>query len=96
MRASQLDDADRALLVKLLQHSAELHAAHRLAQQFLVLVRERRGAKLDAWSATVLTTGPPQLRGFSRNLRRDGAAVHAGLSVHWSSGPVEGHINRVK
>jgi transposase len=62
----------------------------------MVLVRERRGAQLDQWIADVQTTGPPELRGFSRNLHRDWLAVQAGLTVHWSSGPVEGNINRVK
>src|SRR5438445_13627626 len=42
------------------------------------------------------TTGPPELRGFSRNMHRDWQAVHAGFTVHWSSGPVEGNINRLK
>src|SRR4030081_93957 len=62
----------------------------------MVLVRERRGTQLDQWIADVQTTGPPELRGFSRNLDRDWLAVQAGFTVHWSSGPVEGNINRVK
>jgi transposase len=44
----------------------------------------------------VRTQGPPELRGFARNLCRGWAAVQAGLTVSWSSGPVEGHITRVK
>jgi transposase len=62
----------------------------------MVLVRERRGTQLEHWMADVQRTGPPELRGFSRNLSRDWAAVQAGLTLHWSSGPVEGNINRVK
>jgi transposase len=60
------------------------------------LVRERRGTQLEQWIADVQTTGPPELRGFSRNLHRDWVAVQAGLTVRWSSGPVEGNVNRVK
>lgn len=41
-------------------------------------------------------TGPPELRGFSRNLQRDWLAVSAGMTERWSSGPVEGHINKLK
>jgi transposase len=37
-----------------------------------------------------------RLRGFSRSLHRDWQAVYAGFTVHWSSGPVEGNINRLK
>lgn len=95
-RPSELEDADRVLLAKLFGQVDELRAAHRLAQQFLVLVRERRGRELDEWAAAVLATGPPELRGFSRNLRRDWVAVQRGLTVRWSSGPVEGQITRVK
>lgn len=29
-------------------------------------------------------------------LRRDEEAVVAGLTLSWSSGPVEGHVNRIK
>jgi len=61
----------------------------------MVLVRERRGTHLEDWITEVQGTGPPELRGFSRNLHRDWQAVHAGFTVHWSSGPVEGNINRL-
>ena len=44
------------------------------------------------WSHAVYTrrmhqTGPPELRGFARNLRRDWDAVHAGLTERWKFGP---------
>jgi transposase len=95
-RRSELDDAERVLLTDLCRRSSELASSRRLAQRFMVLVRERRGAQLEEWIADVQSTGPPELRGFSRNLHRDWLAVHAGFTVHWSSGPVEGNINRLK
>src|SRR5207247_1994075 len=77
--------------------AATLANAHRLAQQFLRLVRDRPGGrKLDQWAVAVRKTGPPELRGFSRNLQRDWHAVSAGVTERWSSGPVEGHINKLK
>jgi transposase len=91
-----LDDAERTLLTELCRTSGELAVSRRLAQRFMILVRERRATQLDQWITDVQTTGPPELRGFSRNLHRDWLAVHAGFTVHWSSGPVEGNINRVK
>jgi transposase len=36
------------------------------------------------------------LRRFAAGLRADYEAVQAGLMLPWSSGPVEGHINRLK
>src|SRR5438874_12959881 len=36
------------------------------------------------------------VRRFATGLRDDYAAVKAGVTLPWSSGPVEGHINRLK
>jgi len=55
-----------------------------------MLVRERRGTHFEERITDVQSAGPPELRGFSRNLDRGWHAVHAGFTVHWSSGPVEG------
>lgn len=38
----------------------------------------------------------PLLRSFADGLRRDQDAVTAGLTLPWSSGVVEGHVNRIK
>jgi transposase len=96
-RPSDLNDDERELLKKLCARSDEVANAHRLAQQFLRLVRDRPGGrKLDQWAVAVRKTGPPELRGFSRNLQRDWHAVSAGVTERWSSGPVEGHINKLK
>jgi transposase len=95
-RPSELDHKDRLLLDQLCERSAELATARQLAQQFLRLVRDRRGRELHKWVAAVQQTGPPELRGFSRNLHRDWDAVQAGLTVRWSSGCVEGLVNKLK
>ncbi|HEV8637899.1 MAG TPA: ISL3 family transposase [Chloroflexota bacterium] len=95
-RPSELDDEEQKLLQDLSQSSPELVGARQLAQRFLGLVRERRGRELDEWLADANTTGPPELRGFSRNLQRDWQAVSAGLTEPWSSGSVEGHVNKLK
>jgi len=62
----------------------------------MILVREPHATQLDQWITDVQTTGPPELRGFSRNVHRVWLAVQAGFTVHWSSGLVERNINRVK
>jgi hypothetical protein len=36
------------------------------------------------------------LRRFAHGLHDDYAAVKAGVTLPWSNGPVEGHINRLK
>ena len=96
-RPSDLDEKEQHLLQELCQRSPELARARQLAQQFLRLVRERPGGReLDNWVAAVHNTGPPELRGFSRNLQRDWPAVSAGLTQRWNSGCVEGHVNKLK
>lgn len=37
-----------------------------------------------------------ELRGFATGFRKEWDAVMAGLSLHRNSGPVEGHVNRIK
>jgi hypothetical protein len=54
------------------------------------------GTRLPQWIAVVLASDLPQLHSFAKGLQRDLAAVTAGLTLPWSSGPVEGQVNRVK
>jgi hypothetical protein len=56
----------------------------------------RHGERLEAWAAQAETSPVSELRGFARGLRKDWAAVTAGLTVSCSSGAVEGHVNRIK
>jgi len=39
---------------------------------------------------------PPDLRSFVSGLRRDQDAVTADLTLPWSSGPAEVHVNWIK
>ena len=56
----------------------------------------RRGERLEAWASRSEASPVSELRGFTKGLRKDWAAVTAGLTVSYSSGPVEGHVNRIK
>ena len=56
----------------------------------------RHGERLEAWAAQAETSPVSELRGFAKGLRKDWAAVTAGLTVPYSSGAVEGHVNRIK
>jgi transposase len=38
----------------------------------------------------------PELHSFITGLRRDLDAARAGLTLPYSSGPVEGHVNRIE
>ncbi|KOG08233.1 hypothetical protein ADK34_39275 [Streptomyces viridochromogenes] len=67
-----------------------------LAHAFAELLRHRRGFLLNEWIRQAEQDAPKPISGFAGFLRQDLAAVTAGLTLHWSSGIVEGHVNRVK
>jgi transposase len=95
-RPADLTEREQQRLAALLARSDALAAAHRRTRAFATLLHERRGADLDAWIAEVKAGDSRELRAFAEGLERDRAAVVAGLTQEWSSGPVEGHVNRVK
>lgn len=51
---------------------------------------------LEQWTADAEVSRLPELRGFGSGLRKDWDAVMAGLTLRWNSGPVTGHVNRIK
>jgi transposase len=80
-----------------------LHYAHAtfaqaitLAQDFAQLLRARQPEQLDTWLQQAATSGLAAFRRLAQSFQRDYAAVKAGVTLPWSSGPVEGHINRLK
>jgi transposase len=95
-RAAQRPEAEAQQLAQLRAQSAEVAAAIDLAQDFASLVRQRQPAQLDPWLQRATTSTLEALRRFAAGLRDDYAAVKAGVTLPWSNGPVEGHINRLK
>ncbi|MGW0964066.1 ISL3 family transposase [Streptomyces gelaticus] len=67
-----------------------------LARVFTDLVRNRRGQLLPAWIRQAEQSDVLPVAKFATFLRQDFDAVTAGLTYEWSSGKVEGHVNRVK
>lgn len=63
---------------------------------FARMACELGGHRLPAWTDAVRADELPALHAFADGLRRDHQAVTAGLTLPWSSGPVEGHDNRIK
>ncbi|MEU6408228.1 hypothetical protein [Microbispora sp. NPDC046933] len=62
-------------------------------RQFAEMMTNRRGRDLKEWINAVLRDDLPDLRSFVTGLRRAQDAVTAGLTLPYSSGPVEGHLN---
>jgi transposase len=91
--AGEIDDTARKFVNALLAGAPDLVPMIVLAREFRAMVRERQADKLDQWLMTAQAT---PLAGFAGGLKRDLAAVRAGLSLHWSTGPVEGQISQLK
>ncbi len=95
-RDEDLKPAQVAVLDRLAAASPKLQQAHALVAEFLTPVRERREPDFDRWAEAVQDAGIAELQAFVSSLKRDEAAVRAGLSQSWSNGPVEGQVNRLK
>jgi transposase len=93
---ARLDDRDRARLKAISGRCPILATVIELAQVFAQMLRERRGHLLLGWVHRAETSEIPELRAFASGLLKDWDAVKAGLTLPWSSGAVEGHVNRIK
>src|SRR6266702_3242195 len=95
-RAMKRTAVEAQQLTQLREQQAEVTEAIALAQEFTQLVRQRQPAALDPWLQRASTSTVEALRRFAAGLYEDYAAVKAGVTLPWSTGPVEGHINRLK
>ena len=95
-RETQRTAAETQQLAQLRAQSAEVAEAIALAQDFAHLVRQRQPGCLEPWLQRATTSALEALQRFASGLREDYEAVKAGVSLSWSTSPVEGHINRLK
>jgi transposase len=62
-----------------------------------VIGRTRTEAGWDAWlSEACSPASAKEMRSFAEGLKKDEAAVRAALRLEWSTGQVEGQVNRLK
>jgi transposase len=95
-REAQRTEAETQQLTQLRTQSTEVAEAIDLAQDFAALVRQRQPGQLDPWLQRATSSTLNALRRFAKGLSEDYEAIKAGVTVPWSTGPVEGHINRLK
>ena len=95
-RETKRTDAESQQLTMLRAQQAEVAEAIALAQDFATLVRQRQPMQLDLWLTRATTSAVDAIRRFATGLYEDYEAVKAGVTLPWNSGPVEGHINRLK
>jgi transposase len=91
-----LTEEQAAFLERLKAGCPKIELAQSLALEFFTMVRERAAGKLEDWTQRASASGIEALKQYGAGLRRDWDAVVAGLTLEWSSGPVEGQVNRLK
>ncbi|MDX3771675.1 MULTISPECIES: ISL3 family transposase [unclassified Streptomyces] len=95
-RPETLTEPEQLQLKTVRAHCPELDALTRHVRSFAVMLTERQGERLPEWLDTVRQDDLPSLHTLAAGIDRDLDAVTAGLTLPWSSGAVEGHVNRIK
>jgi transposase len=93
---ANLEPDEQRQLDALTQACPALAAVREHVTAFAAMMLNRQGQQLEAWMNTVQADDLPELHSFVTGLRRDFDAARAGLTLPYSSGPVEGHVNRIK
>ncbi|WP_412751556.1 transposase [Krasilnikovia sp. M28-CT-15] len=89
-------DRDIEQLQKILDRCPELRSAVELVRAFADMMTHLHGERLTAWIAAAEQAALPGISRFAIGLTADLATVTAGLSLPFSSGPVEGNVNPIK
>ncbi|WP_371863035.1 ISL3 family transposase [Embleya hyalina] len=95
-RPENLGDNERSDPDRVLAACPDPATAHAPADDFSAITRERRGNDLPGRVTHVLADGPPPLQSYTISLQTDSEAVVNGHTLQWSSGAVEGQVNRIK
>ncbi|MGW8779816.1 ISL3 family transposase [Streptomyces sp. NPDC055796] len=91
-----LTEEERAGLKEVMARCPELDKAAGHVRDFGEILTDRLGSTLPTWIDAVDASQLPGLTGFALHLLRDLDAVTAGLTLDWSSGSIEGAVNRIK
>jgi transposase len=96
-RPADLAAEDSAALAAVTAACPHLAALRDLIGGFAAMMTALTGYKdLDNWLDDADASGLQPLRSFARGIRKDHDAVLSGLTLPWSSGKVEGTVNKIK
>jgi len=93
---ASLGDDERRELTRARERCPHLDALAGHVTEFATILTGLHGSRLGQWITAVEADDQPHLHSFARGLRQDHAAVLNGLTLPWSSGVVEGNVNRLK
>ncbi len=96
-RPASLNPGERAQLEGIRARCPHIDALAAHVTSFAEMMTNRTGEQqLHSWLAAVQADYQPHLYSFAAGICRDQAAVTAGLTPPYSSGAVEGNVNRIK
>lgn len=95
-RPEQRTETEQSQLTQVQQADPLLATLATYTEAFARMVRERAADRLDSWVEGVHASPWRELKRFAQGLRQDYAAVKAALTLRYSNGPTEGHVNRLK
>jgi len=91
----QLDERDQLAAVQ--DRCPHLDALAGHVRSFAEMMTGRRGEQqLEDWLTAVEADDQPRLHSFAAGIRNDQQAVTNGLTLPYSSGKVEGNVNKIK
>jgi len=92
----QLTAEKQAELELICQRSETARQTYELTQQFMTMLRLRRGQEFEMWLSAVEASHIAELHRFAHSLCKDKDAVIAGLTLSYSNGPVEAQVQKLK
>jgi len=89
----QLSKADTITIAAIEAGVPALLTARNLIDRFQTMIRKKAEPELDPWICDALKS---PFVAFANGILKDKEAVAAAISLPWSNGQVEGHINKLK
>jgi transposase len=93
---TKLSEEHKEVLARMEAAAPAFGPLYRLAVDFTQMVRKRLPERLRSWLEAAKASEFAELRSLAAGMERDYTAVEAGLRFSYSTGPVEGNINRLK
>jgi transposase len=92
---SDLEKAEREELAAMRQASTTADIVYGRAQDWMGMLRRREGERLDGWLEQVRSSQIPERQTWVRSIKKDKAAVLAGLTFSQNNGQVEGQNTKL-
>jgi transposase len=95
-RSEHRSPEQERMFATLIAQNADFHWLHLFAIEFRDALQGQDAGRMYRWIRDASESGIGPLVRFAYGLRRDIHAVTAALETTWSSGQIEGQINRLK